>query len=493
MIEETIKIHDKYQFEVKLNYKLEQNKKYTDYTIDTYIFIPDSLDINSNTYKKTDFYNNIQSYIRFKTPTVLLQNIANGTNSPLEILKNKFEEIVKENNKDKLLNYEHQIQMFCSILKSSIRDYVYFITEKKVLEDIKHLLNNYIDNLKDVSLKYRQLRTIITVPTISDKEFIKYCFGDEYISLTTEFYSYELYEYIEKSSLFDDEFKKFYQKKLIEIVQFETNYRKQHNYTSIKEKNSDNEEFTYRKSVLKKYIASILYLNTRIKEEGKFIEQLLYSIAAGVAMIFATGAAFLSQQTYGNLTYPFFVALVVSYMFKDRIKELMRIYFNSKIHKNLFDHKTNIYSENKNKLGISKERVTFLKKNHLSPSIIKVRNIDHITELDNRSGSEDVIFYRKYIKIHSNEFKKYYNNFPMEGINDIIRFSITDFLKRMDNPEVLLHYYEDENYKRIVADKVYHVNMIIKYKLENEESFKRFRIVLNRNGIKRIEKIEKIG
>ena len=37
-------------------------------------------------------------------------------------------------------------------------------------------------------------------------------------------------------------------------------------------------------------------------------------------MIFATGIAFAFQQKYGNFTIPLFVALVISYMLKDRIK-----------------------------------------------------------------------------------------------------------------------------------------------------------------------------
>jgi hypothetical protein len=39
---------------------------------------------------------------------------------------------------------------------------------------------------------------------------------------------------------------------------------------------------------------------------------------------------------------PFFVALVVSYMLKDRIKELGRYYFAHKLGKNYYDHKTKL-------------------------------------------------------------------------------------------------------------------------------------------------------
>ena len=40
MIEDIIKIHDKYQFEVKLGYPLDKKLKNTSYDIDAFFFLP---------------------------------------------------------------------------------------------------------------------------------------------------------------------------------------------------------------------------------------------------------------------------------------------------------------------------------------------------------------------------------------------------------------------------------------------------------------------
>ena len=96
MIEETIKIHDKYQFEIKLGYQLAGDKKTTAYDIETYLFFPNSLGINPHTYGKDVFYNDIQTYIRLKTPTILLKDIVTGKGSPLEKLRVSVERLVSQ-------------------------------------------------------------------------------------------------------------------------------------------------------------------------------------------------------------------------------------------------------------------------------------------------------------------------------------------------------------------------------------------------------------
>lgn len=62
-------------------------------------------------------------------------------------------------------------------------------------------------------------------------------------------------------------------------------------------------------------------------------------LAAGLSMVFATVVSFSFQQTYGNFTMPLFIALVVSYMFKDRIKDLMHYWFANKLGSKFYDYK----------------------------------------------------------------------------------------------------------------------------------------------------------
>ena len=196
MINERIKIHDKYQFEVKLGYNLSDKEKKTSYNIETYFFIPNSLDINSQTYQKNDFYNDLKTYIRLKTPTFLLRNIANGDNNPLSQLRNSIDELVAKPNKTRCKIYENQIKLICSIFKSSLRDHIDFIAEKDNQDDIESLIDQLILAIREITNSYRELRSIINVPTIPPHKYSVYLFGDEYISLLIESEIYRLLELI---------------------------------------------------------------------------------------------------------------------------------------------------------------------------------------------------------------------------------------------------------------------------------------------------------
>jgi len=486
MIKEKIKIHDKYQFELKLGYKVFEGNKNTLYNIEIYFFLPNNLDINRHTYTKNNFYNDLQTYIRFKTPSFILRNIINGQDSPYNKLKLSFENLSNSLNKETIDNYIHQIKMFGCIIKSSLRDHIDFISDKTNNGDMENLIIEYAENIKNIRLNLKELRGIINTPNMSEKLFSYYLFCDEYISHIIEENSYKLLKLIETKNLLNrvDLFQRIYN-----IINDEITYRKINNKFHMPNQSSDNEELIFRKSVLKKFIGSVLFLKTMSERPAMLLEQILFGLAAGASMIFATAVAFYSQIKYGALSVPLFILLTLSYILKDRIKELLRLFFSNQIQKIFFDHKINIYTSEKKKLGWSKESFCFIKSKNIPQVINKIRNRDHITEIENGWVGEKTILYVNKIKLFSKKINDIYNSYNIEGINNIMRFDISNFLNRMDNPQKEIFILNDNSYKEIYGERVYHVNLVVKYSTFENTIYKRFRIVLNKNGIKRIEEV----
>ena len=486
MIEETIHIHDKYQFEIKLGYQFRGEKETTAYDVETYLFFPNSLKISRHTYSKTDFYNDIQVYIRFKTPTVLLKDIVRGMQSPFAKLNKSVERLLSQLNETTISHYEYHVKMFCCIFKSAIRDHVSFIVTKEDPVDIEDLLSNYLTSIQSIIREFRTIRSQMNVPTIEKKLFSIYLFGDEYLSVLIESYSYDLLEHLE-TIIFPA--KDQYKAKLLGLISSELTYRQKHGYPSLPDAHSTNEEFIFRTSVLKKYMGSVLFLNTRMKREGEWLEQLAFALAAGVAMMFATGIAYMAQMEYTSLSFPLFMILVISYMFKDRIKEITRGYLGNKLRHVLFDHKTDIQAGPKEKIGWCKESFTFLDERRLPKHILKLRDRDHITEIENGWVGETTILYRKRIKLFRKHLERLYYDYPVESINDIMRLNVSKFLSKMDNPKKPVYVPDGDSYQRVHGRRVYHVNMILKYSTRTRVVYRRFRIVLSRSGIKRIEEV----
>ncbi len=484
MISESVKIHDKFSFEIKLGYSSDNEIKSPEYSINMYLFVPDSLDINRFTYKNNDFYHDLKSNIRLMTPIYILRNIYQGEKNPSNRLETSLQNLAKKPSKENVESYEFQIKMFGSIFKSALRREVFHIKANKIDADINFLIRSYIKDINEIKENYRKLRRIINVPTVNTKLLNIYLFGDEYIGNLIEKYSFRLIRYLRNKN-YDPKYKT----RLLELIKSEIDYKKSKDLPVVSDDYNNNEELLYRRSVLKKYIESNLFLNTRQIKEGKVAEQLIYGLAAGLAMIFATGIAFYTQQEYGNFTMPFFIALVVGYMFKDRIKELTRVYFSGKYRKRHFDHKTQIFSGKRQSIGYCKESFNFIDEENISYRIMKRRNRSHLTEIENNWIGEKVILYRKKIKLYSKKIKTVYKEYTISGINDIARINISQFLEKMTNPEMPMYFIENEEYKKIYGSKVYHLNLILNFKTADREFFRRYRIILNRNGIKRIQRI----
>ena len=249
-----------------------------------------------------------------------------------------------------------------------------------------------------------------------------------------------------------------------------------------------NRAVIYRRGMLKKYAESDLFLKSSKKKDGVLVEQIYYSIAAGLSMIFATMVAFSFQKKYGNFTMPLFVALVVSYMLKDRIKELMRFYFAHRLGKNYFDRKTTI-SMNENVVGWIKDGVDFISENKVPEEILERRARTDLLAADNRYAGEKIILYRKWIQLDAETLDQY-GQYDIAGVNEILRFNVGSFVQKMDERDYELYVPEGETgYVPINGDKVYYLNFLTQLQHADQVEYKRYRLVITREGIQEIQKM----
>ncbi len=328
------------------------------------IFLPprifgfaNNLGINRYTYTRKKFYNDTQVYVRLKTPEVLLQNMVGGKDSPLEKLKKAIEALLVNGDDKSFENYEYHLKMFCCIFKSAIREHISFISQKEHW-DVKDLLEKYLMGLETITSGFRNLRSLLNFPSRNKNIFSIFLFGDEYLSLLIESYSYELLQ-------------------VIKPLEF-----------------PEKDELTPR-------------------------------------------------------------------LFKLIRKEL----------------------------SYRKESFTFLKTDKIPDTIVKLRARDHITEIENDWVGEKIILYRKQVKLFNHRFRSVYHDYPSDCIVDIMRLNISRFLSKMDNPEKPIYVGDQTNCQMIYGNRVYHINMIMKYSESRQVRYKRFRLVLCQNGIKRIEEV----
>jgi len=484
MIDIKTKVQDKFSIEFKISFLVRRKLKKNDFAVNTWLFIPNSLDINQQTYSKNQFYSDVKSNVRLITPVFPLREITDMVIH--KNLKDSFHTLASDPTKTNKREFEHEIKMFGAIFKSALRDECYHILEKAIEQDVdvEYLVSDAIENLKTITTNYRELRKIINVPTISANVLNYFWFVDEFMAEAIEQYIYQLIDAIPNSKKHNS-----IRNLLVKYAKKEEKYKLEKGYTVVKPDDpANNRELLFRFGILKRFVESDLFLKVFKKRDGLLVEQIYFSLAAGISMIFATTIAFYTQLKYGNFTIPLFVALVVSYMLKDRIKDLMRFYFVQANKEKYFDNKTTI-SLKDNPIGFSKEGMDFITEEMIPQEIMKIRARSPLVEAGNRISDEKIILYRKIIKI--NREKMVANSkYVFSGINDVMRFYITRIIQKAVTPDAPLYIADDEGkLSTIITEKMYYLNIIMEMLFEEQTNYKRYRIVFSRNGIINLESL----
>jgi hypothetical protein len=480
MIDIQYKIHDNYSVEFKIGFVVRQAIRDNYFKVNTWMFVPNSLDINPGTYGKDLFYRDVKSNVRLITPVYLLKDIVDNSAEPYLKLKDAIELMISSPIRKNVSDFVHQIKMFMAIVKSAIRNETNYILSTNLETDLGFLCNSYLQDMKNVIRRYRDLWPLINVPVLNEEVKSHFSFGDEYLSQIVNIYSLRV---MKKIRLIDNKILGKMYGELSAFLNEELKYREGKYYPYIDMFDAKkNQQVLFRHGLLKKYIESDLYLKLDQKDGNLAVTQILYSIAAGLAMIFATIVSFSFQKKYGSYSIPLFVALVVSYMLKDRIKEVMRYFFVHKLKNKYFDYKSDINIKDSN-VGWIKEGVDFITDEKTPEKVLKLRNRSTLLQAENDIFAEKIILYRKEVYLNQKKLSEHYG-YRSSGINDIIRLHVSRMTQKMDDPEIPIDSV-DENGEIYTVNglKVYNLNLIMQLQYDGEVEYRGFRIVMSRNGI----------
>jgi hypothetical protein len=216
-------------------------------------------------------------------------------------------------------------------------------------------------------------------------------------------------------------------------------------------------------------------------------------VAAGLAATWALVAQLPAQLRDLSPTAQTIVlaAPVVAYMAKDRIKELSREWLTARLR--TFDHVNALRAESLRESGLGtlegivKEKARFCRLSDAPAEVISARAASravHRMELE----EEHILAYTRRL-----EWKESGASQPLaEGyaVRQIVRLNLRELLGRLDEPRHELPHYDgaDARFTLGYLPKVYHLNVVAR--LDSSESkplFHRNRVVLNKEGILRLE------
>ena len=240
----------------------------------------------------------------------------------------------------------------------------------------------------------------------------------------------------------------------------------------------------------------MLYLTTSTEREGTTLEQLLFAIVAGLSMVFATVVTFYSQVQYGGLTFPVFVALVVGYMFKDRIKELGRDLSGKMIRNIRYDQRTTLYApDGKTRIGYLREKMAFIDHARL-PEIIGSERKQQVSGIAGlKDQDEKIICYAKEVTVKRSAFGHAgVGESKNAGIRDIMRYDIRRYLRKTADPFELRYMLVEGKTVAVNCHKTYQLDFVTEYRSWNEKEPFRYQhtvVHLDRDGITEVQRVRR--
>lgn len=491
-----IHVRDKTQFELKSEFFIHATRNV--YKQEFFIFIPESLHITDQTYSKDQFYLDKTNLIRYKTPSITLENLINPNDDQSPLIR--INKILKL---DVAPNHLHEIsdelKLFANIFKVALRDRVHDLledivnitpsTKEAYIKKTTALLNGTLA----VCLFFRKLqkKAFDILPDAQIHRHFRYI--DEYTSNQLDDYFLILIQAIRQ--LNDKQLKEI-DRSLCQVVLDEKNYRKQAN---LGPKTSERHPFSaeavlHRRSVLNRFVLEALTLyNKRISLREKHAP-VLGAIAAGIAMLVYMLLFSWKVSGFVITSFPVILFIVFLYILKDRIKEGLKKIYSEQAYRWFPDYSTTITSPKGYDVGAINESFNIIESNELPEGFLSMRNRDFHEELQALHRKESVMQYKREVILYSNNQTI---GDRRRELTTIFRFNIQHLLSKANNdyqPHLFLDPYTFEIHQKHLP-KVYHLNIIIRNtslqpNLEIKVEIQKFRVVVDKEGIKRVEQIK---
>ncbi|MEM7159408.1 MAG: hypothetical protein AAF799_41605 [Myxococcota bacterium] len=394
---------------------------------------------------------------------------------------------------------QRELRLLGCLVRTNLRDGVADIrnktarlnepeAQKVLLEDVRQAIERLLSDIDELLSGFRGLRPDFLQPKHPQwlRELFEYV--DEYLSISVESYLTVVLSLLDASEPLRRAINETRQL-VAQRVLAEQQHRSGAGYVSVLDPDGQNRSYVHRKSALKKFMSSVLFLGMSKEQAGRRMANLSAGIAAAVAMAFSTVAAIWSQGVYGLNSFPFVIALVISYVFKDRIKEWLRTYFSGLVSRWLYDYSVLIHDPVPDAVvGRCREAFGFLSASRVPEHIVQLRHCDSSSMLEPDTKPEVVMKYIKDVTLRGRRILRAHGR--LADVNDIIRFNISSFLARMDEPIQAVESYSAEldAVTSVPCPKAYHVNLVMVLEAEGREaSVDRFRIILDKHGIQDLQ------
>lgn len=540
-----LKVHDRYQVELKFDYPISPSRKREDIRVETYFFIPHALDVNGGNYKREDFYQDLQTYTRYGTPVIPLAELVNPANelSPLtriQKLKQDFSSGVARRAAAERAEYE--LRILACVFRGETREQERLISDilarprlnPKDLQDAMYLAERLLTDAARVLGALRELQRACLSPHLPENVDRAFRHVDEAMSIQLESVCAKAYRSFGAATEQASSETQEAARRLAAAMQGEEAYRREAGYPTLVDASNtpaagrNNEYFLHRIGALKKYAQSTLFLSVQTQQGSKQMLSTISALAAMSGMAFFIFVLWFLEGVAPADSLPYMLLVVVVYAFRESVKENLKGFLSQRLTGWLRDRERVLLDRGPSKtvVGRAAEGFSFIPAARVPEAVNKLRAPNELADLAEEGAAEAVIKYQKSITLYAGRVFKLHKR--VASLNEIMRFNVRRLLYRMDDPRKGISIIESmdtahwaahepgapgpvppeagEAHRtqaeellarpatllRVRAAKVYHVNLILRVSSRDErgrwtEELEKFRLVLSRDGIERVE------
>lgn len=466
-----------------------------DYNVDIYFFAPPSLGLTQNN-PKTEFINNIKSYVRLQiTPHEEQKEIISAERALLEAQRLN----------DVLVDDLSSQSLIIHVVKNAAVIYEGYLKSRAKNHKNCRSSNN-VDVLFDELTKTEKLNSVlrnILKLNLSSKRDTPLPVGcKSALARLGDYVSYLMVDYL---AHFQQRIQKIntvhlvgLQKKLEQLAHVELELRKKIKlHVDPDAPREAKEEYLYRTGLLKKYFQRMLFIQVKSKPLAKRVFQPMAAVAAGLAAVWA--GLFQQAQASNSLVHSFGLTPtwiltigVIVYIVKDRIKEVVRHYLLGRVERVLPDYEKvlnyDVQGQESLELGRIRESVRTLDAQQLPHDIYDARYFGDASTLEAELG-EDIVHYSKKILVNK---KAAHITKSDWGLREVIRFSMSQYLQNMDDPFKEVSFIDDYGKLcRQEAHRVYYAHMVFQFSYRGKDGadykdIKTTKLVLDKQGLVKV-------
>lgn len=502
-------IHDRFQVESDITFDLRPRGPFESrrrFKLDMYLYLPFSLGINSSTFRAEDFFRHWTSYFRVRAPLYQQWRVLPPELLSFPSVEEYFSGHLSTHRRKRLgPRVIQDIKLFGNFLYTELKKLRSALPKKKRgrnADRARYLADELIHRVGLLwSFREHCLAPLRQQQYLVDEEVQRaFYLTDEYLSYRAELVLLRARDALPAHA-----------DQLGELLAREITYRHENGLLVLSEGEEQPvalESYTYRLGLLKKYLGEALFLRAVSDKKDVLYKNYAAAIGAGLAALF-TGIVEHQRMQYlggdgSGLRFSFLIALaVLAYIFKDRIKELSRDYFNSRLRERLPDQRFRLMHETVHpdgqkedyNVGICTEYFRFIKE--IPSDIAYLRSLGQTQHNDPVRREHVMHVARRFTFNLPSEQQR--TLFPL--LKNVVRLDVSPFLNKLDNPTMAVSYFDKNRHARtVIAPKVYHLNGIFRYEtLFGPEGslvkvdYERFRLVIDKNGIVRLETLVESG